>query len=45
MRGYGDSDSDKSHDIWKDVEYSERDDVIQYVIYMLTLRHIHGHLG
>jgi len=29
----------------KDVEYSERDDIIQCVIHMLTLRYIHGHLG
>ena len=35
----------KSRDIWKNIEYSGRDDVIQCVIYMLTLRYIHSHLG
>ena len=35
----------KSHDTRKEVEYSERNNVIQYVTYMLTLRCIHGHLG
>jgi len=34
----------KSHDAWKDIEHSGRDDVIQHVIHMLTLRHTHGHL-
>ena len=37
--------SHKSHDTWKNIEHSERDDIIQYVIHMLTLRRIHGHLG
>jgi len=39
-----DSDSHKSHDAEKGVKDSERNDVIQCVIYMLTLRHTHGHL-
>ena len=34
-----------SDNTWKDIEYSGRDNVIQYVIHMLTLRHTHGCLG
>jgi len=35
----------KSPDIWKGVEHFGRDDVIQRVIHMLTLKCAHGHLG
>ena len=34
----------KSHDAWKDIEHSGRDNVIQYVIYILILRYMYGHL-
>jgi len=37
--------SHKSHDTWKDIEHSRRDNVIQCVVHMLTLRCTHGHLG
>ena len=37
--------SHKSHDSWKNVEHSERDDVIQCVVHILILKHTHGHLG
>ena len=29
---------------WKMVEESRRNDIIQYIIYVLTLRKIYGHL-
>jgi len=32
----------KSYNIWKKVEYSRRDDVIQYVTHMLILGSTHG---
>ena len=31
--------------LWKNIEHSGRNDVIQHVIHMLTLRHTHGYLG
>ena len=37
IRGHG----YKSHDIWKGVEYFGREDIIQCVIYTLTLRCTH----
>ena len=45
IKWHGDSHSHKSWDAWKDIEYSGRNDIIQCVIHMLTLRYIHGHLG
>jgi len=45
IRCHSDSDGHKSHDAWKDVKHSGRDDIIQCMIYILTLRCIHGHLG
>ena len=41
IRWYG----HKSHNTWKKVEGSRRNDVIQHVKHMLTLRCTHGHLG
>ena len=35
----------KSHDSWKDIEGSEKDEIIQQIQHMLTLRLIHGYLG
>ena len=34
-----------SDDTWKDEELSRRDDIIQHVRHMLTLRYTYGHLG
>ena len=36
IRWYGDSDSDKSHNAWKDIEGSRRSNIIQHVHHMLT---------
>ena len=36
IRLCSDSDSDKSHDAWKDIEDSRRSNIIQYVYYILT---------
>ena len=41
IRWYG----HRSYDTWKNVKHSGRDDVIQYIIYMLILRYTYGHLG
>jgi len=37
--------SHKLHDTWKDIKHSGRNNVIQYMICMLPLGNIHGHLG